>query len=58
MTSTIIKTTISGISASQVLEHSSYILNSVFKTLRMIGDAWEESRAEYKKHAILGGGWE
>jgi hypothetical protein len=58
MTSTIIKTTISGISASQVLEHSSYVLNSVFKTLRMIGDVWEESRAEYKKHAILGGGWE
>jgi hypothetical protein len=26
--------------------------------LRIIGEAWEESRAEYKKHAILGGGWE
>jgi hypothetical protein len=26
--------------------------------LRIIASAWEESRAEYKKHAILGGGWE
>jgi hypothetical protein len=26
--------------------------------LRIIGEAWKESRVEYKKHAILGGGWE
>ena len=36
----------------------SHAFNSFRKTLRIISAAWKESRVEYKKHAILGGGWE
>jgi hypothetical protein len=44
-------------------DHDSYatakrLLNRLIAILRIIGEAWEESRVEYKKHAILGGGWE
>lgn len=43
--------------------HDAYVtakglLNRLIAILRIIGEAWEESRVEYKKHAILGGGWE
>ena len=43
--------------------HDAYVtakglLNRLIAILRIIGEAWKESRAEYKKHAILGGGWE
>ena len=34
------------------------LLNRLIAILLIIGEAWEESRVEYKKHAILGGGWE
>ena len=42
--------------------HDAYVtakglLNRLIAILRIIGEAWEESRAKYKKHAILGGGW-
>jgi hypothetical protein len=36
----------------------SHAFNNFRKTLRIISAAWEVSRMEYKKHAILGGGWE
>ena len=44
-------------------DHDSYatakrLLNRLIAILRIIGTAWKESRVEYKKHAILGGGWE
>jgi len=44
-------------------DHDSYstakrLLNHLIAILRIIGTAWKESRVEYKKHAILGGGWE
>ena len=43
--------------------HDAYVtakglLNRLIAILRIIGTAWKESRVEYKKHAILGGGWE
>jgi hypothetical protein len=34
------------------------LLNRLIAILRIIGTAWKESRVEYKKHAILGGGLE
>jgi hypothetical protein len=34
------------------------LLNRLIAILRIIDTAWKESRVEYKKHAILGGGWE
>ena len=34
------------------------LLNRLIAILRIISTAWKESRVEYKKHAILGGGWE
>ena len=45
------------------IDHDSYatakrLLNRLIAILRIIGTAWKESRVEYKKHAILGGGWE
>ena len=43
--------------------HDAYVtanglLNRLIAILRIIGEEWKESRVEYKKHAILGGGWE
>jgi len=43
--------------------HDAYVtanglLNRLIAILRIIGEACKESRVEYKKHAILGGGWE
>ena len=43
--------------------HDAYVtakrlLNRLIAILRIICTAWKESRVEYKKHAILGGGWE
>ena len=43
--------------------HDAYVtanglLNRLIAILRIIGEVWKESRVEYKKHAILGGGWE
>jgi len=35
-----------------------WLLNRLIAILRIIGTALKESRMEYKKHAILGGGWE
>lgn len=58
MTSNTIKPTIAGSSIGLTSGSSSGTLAAILKTLRMIGSAWEESRVEYKKHAILGGGWE
>ena len=51
-------TTLSNISSKDILETSLRALNRIKNTLRIISKAWEESRVEYKKHAILGGGWE
>lgn len=58
MTSNTIKPTIAGSSIGLTSGSGSGILAAILKTLRMIGSAWEEARVEYKKHAILGGGWE
>lgn len=58
MTTTAMKPTLTGTSISLATGSNSGILAIILKTLRIIGKAWEESRVEYKKHAILGGGWE
>lgn len=48
----------SSVSAQEAIAAGTGILSSILNTFRIISSAWEESRAEYKKHAILGGGWE
>lgn len=58
MTATTIKPTFAGGSIGVSTGSSSGILATILKTLQMLGKAWEESRVEYKKRAILGGGWE
>ena len=58
MTSNTLKPTLAGSSIGLAAGPSTGTLAAILKTLRMIGSAWEESRVEYKKHAILGGGWE
>ncbi len=58
MTTTTIKPTMATSSLGASAGSNFGILAEILKTLRMIGKAWEESRVEYKKHAILGGGWE
>ncbi len=58
MTANTIKPTIASGSIGLATGSNSGILATILKTLRMIGKAWEESRVEYKKRAILGGGWE
>jgi hypothetical protein len=58
MTSNTLKPTLAGSSIGFAAGSSTGTLAAILKTLRMIGKAWEESRVEYKKHAILGGGWE
>ncbi len=58
MTTTTIKPTLATGSIGATAGSNSGILATILKTLRMIGKAWEESRVEYKKRAILGGGWE
>ncbi len=58
MTTTTIKPTLAGGSIRASAGSNSGILAAILKTLRMLGKAWEESRVEYKKRAILGGGWE
>ena len=58
MTSNTLKPTLAGSSIRLAAGSSAGTLAAILKTLRMIGSAWEESRVEYKKHAILGGGWE
>ena len=58
MTSNTLKPTLAGSSIELAAGSSTGTLAAILKTLRMIGSAWEESRVEYKKHAILGGGWE
>jgi hypothetical protein len=58
MTTSTIKPTLAGGSIAVSAGSNSGILAAILKTLRMVGKAWEESRVEYKKRAILGGGWE
>lgn len=58
MTSNTLKPTLAGSSIGHIAGSSPDTMAAILKTLRMIGKAWEESRVEYKKHAILGGGWE
>ena len=58
MTTTTIKPTLAGGSIGITTGSNSGILAAILKTLHMLGKAWEESRVEYKKRAILGGGWE
>lgn len=58
MTTTTIKPTLAGGPIGITTGSNSGILAAILKTLRMLGKAWEESRVEYKKRAILGGGWE
>ena len=58
MTTTTIKPTLAGGSIGATAGSNSGILAAILKTLHLLGKAWEESRVEYKKHAILGGGWE
>lgn len=58
MTTSTIKPTLAGGSIAVTAGSNSGILAAILKTLRMLGKAWEESRVEYKKRAILGGGWE
>lgn len=48
----------SGVIAQEAIATGTGLLSSILTTMRIIGLAWEESRTEYKKHAILGGGWE
>jgi hypothetical protein len=55
---TTIKPSLAGSTFGVTTGSNSGILAEILKTLRMIGKAWEESRVEYKKRAILGGGWE
>ncbi len=58
MTSNTLKPTLAGSSIRLAAGSSAGTLAAILKTLRMIGSAWEESRVEYKKRAISGGGWE
>ena len=58
MTSNTLKPTLAGSSIGLAAGPSAGTLAAILKTLRMIGSAWEESRVDDKKHAILGGGWE
>lgn len=58
MTTTTIKPALAGSSIGATAGSNSGILAAILKTLRLLGKAWEESRVEYKKRAILGGGWE
>jgi hypothetical protein len=58
MTTTTVKTNLTNASVESAIEKSNGVLNSILNTLDILGKAWEESRAEYKKHAVLGGGWE
>lgn len=58
MTTNTLKPTLAGSSIGLAAGSSTRTLAAILKTLRMIGSAWEESRVEYKKRAILGGGWE
>jgi len=58
MTSNTLKPTLAGSSIGLAAGSRTGTLAAILKTLRMIGSAWEESRVEYKKRAILGGGWE
>ncbi len=55
---TSLKTLSSSVSTQDIISTGSRVLASILSALRIISSAWEESRAEYKKHAILGGGWE
>lgn len=58
MTSLTIKSSIPGSAIGRVSTKNGSILDGFQKVLRILGTAWEESRVEYKKRAILGGGWE
>ena len=58
MTTTTIKTNLTNATVESAIEKSSGVLESILSTLDILGKAWEESRTEYKKHAVLGGGWE
>jgi hypothetical protein len=58
MTTTTIKTNLTNATVESAIEKSSGVLESILSTLDILGKAWEESRVEYKKHAVLGGGWE
>ena len=58
MTTTTIKTNLTNATVESAIEKSSGVLESILNTLDILGKAWEESRMEYKKHAVLGGGWE
>ncbi len=58
MTTTTIKPILASASIGAAAGSNFATLAAILKTLRMIGKAWEESRVEYKKRAILGGGWE
>ena len=53
-----INTSVVSQTVNTTISAGSKAINTVIATLRIIASAWEESRAEYKKHAILGGGWE